>query len=260
MASSWGLSRPAQLLLLGTLALLAGAPALGCDSEHRDATAAPCDPSQSSGTEISEPGVLRGRVLAPGAQLAKNTAPGTMKTAASPHRKGATISRWIIGVADAAELDGELPVADIRLRLYRVDADGNQTGELLEEAQTNARGEWCMRVSKDLKFGADLMLEARAARDDNSTRLRRSVVADFSTDLYAGAEALTQFLQAQNVDFTQIPSAVYLNIESIADTRMDLLSPVRLGPESNIENTVRAILDALELDQRLQKKTEALKN
>jgi hypothetical protein len=184
------------------------------------------------------PRILRGQVHAPSGQLAARS----------------VFPIWLVPSAHAAPLEDERTVPEATVQLYRVDAAGRQTGEVLREAVTDMTGEWCMKLPDGVDVGADLMLEARA--DD--TRLRRSVVSEVSTDLYSTAEALTRLLIEQEVDFTKIPDEIYLNMESIADTRVDLLEGMELADGDTVGSTVGRIQKVLVKDDRLMEKVRAL--
>ncbi|QDG51838.1 hypothetical protein FIV42_14125 [Persicimonas caeni] len=184
------------------------------------------------------PRILRGRVLAPGGQLAMRSPFGD----------------WLVGSAHAAPLEGEQTVPEATVALYRVGPDGQKRGEVLRRATTDIQGEWCMKLPDGVDFGPDVMLAASA--DD--TRLRRSLVSPVATDIYSTTEALTRLLQEREVDFTKMPKETYLNIESIADTTVDLLQPVQLAPDDNVASTVDKIGEALAKDERLDKKIASL--
>lgn len=244
---------------LALLSLAAG----GCegrDAHERGAQAANCEPGAEP---REEPGVLRGRVLAPAARLAQGSPQGQQLTTSADASRS-WVMRWLIRPVHAAQLEGELPVPEAIVELFAVGPAGERTGEVLAQTTTNAIGQWCLRLPQGVQAGTQMMLQARMGAVGADTtgagkvRLRRSLAAEFSTDIYSGSEALTQFLQEHRVDFTKIPQATYLNMESIADTRMDLLSPVRLQPGVATQQAVGEILSALRGDERLAQKLEAL--
>lgn len=216
---------------------------------------AECEPGAET---QDEPGVLRGRVLAPAAQLAHNGA-REQKSGFSAVVSYVFTTGWLVPPAHAAPLDGELPVPGVQVELYQVGPDGGQVGETLAQATTNAIGQWCLRLPPGVEAGPQLMLQARTdAPEAKDVRLRRSLAAEFSTDISSGSEALTRLLQEHKVDFTKLAHATYLNMESIADTRMDLLTPVKLQPGMTAQQAVEQILNTLREDERLEEKFEAL--
>lgn len=184
------------------------------------------------------PRIVRGRVLAPRGKLARR----------SP------FDNWLVGSAQAAPLEAEQTVPRAKVTLYRVGPSGKKEGEVLRSATTDQTGSWCMKLPDGVALGPELMLAASA----DGTRLRRSLVSPVATDIYSATEALTQLLQEHNVDFNQMPKANYLNIESIADTAVDLLHPVELAEDDTVKTTVEKLGDALAKDDRLADKIAAL--
>ncbi|MFW6053817.1 MAG: hypothetical protein ACOC9J_03295 [Persicimonas sp.] len=188
------------------------------------------------------PRLLRGRVLAPSGQLSLNTPIFEQ------------LDGWLVGTAHAAPLEDEQPVGGVRVFLYRVGPAGEPSGAPLRQTTTDANGEWCMKLPEGVEFGADLVAQAKAGQ----TRLRRSVVSEFATDIYSASEALTQLLAQRDVDFTKISTETYFNMESIAATAIDLLEPVELAETDGVEAAVRKIRDVLEKDERLMEKLQVL--
>jgi hypothetical protein len=253
--------------LARTICLIAVAIAIGCDSSPGSSarvaaeTGGPAEPACASAAE-NDPSVLRGRVLAPFGKLARlRPTPLPAPTLRTP-ATDSPFPDWLVARASAAPLEKERTVPNATVRLYRVDATGEQIGEALGTATSDFSGNWCIELPAGIDFGADLMIEASMeamnTEDATAARLRRSVVADFATDIYASSEALTRLLQAHDVDFTRIPAATYLNMESIADTRIDLLSPVELEPGANLESAVDEIKQVLAADPRLMEKIDSL--
>lgn len=177
------------------------------------------------------PRILRGEVSAP---------PGAQD-------QGAWLDGWLIGEATAAPLEEEQPVSGAPVVLYRVGPSGERRGELLRRTETGADGQWCMKLPEGADFGADLFAEATVGE----AKLRRSVPSEMSTDIYSASEALTALLVDENVDFTEIPTATYFNMESIAATAIDLLEPVELDRGDGVEEAVQKIRQVLEDDERL---------
>lgn len=230
-----------SVLLVGALA------AAGCDADSTrvgEETRSEVASETCAGATAEEsadeyhPRILRGRVLAPSGELASRwQMPG-----------------WLVGAAHAAPLEAEQTVPQARVELYRVGPSGERSGEVLREATTDVTGEWCMKLPDGIELGADLMLAAGVG----DARLRRSVVSQFSTDLYSASEALTRLLQARRVDFSAIPDETYLNMEAIADTRVDLLEPVDIEEGEGVEEVVAKIRKVLAGDERLQEKLARL--
>ena len=229
------------LLALLIAAALAGGCKAGSMPEGAGGPESAADCAGATAAEAARayhPRIIRGRVLAPSGKLAWRSPVGS----------------WLVDSAHAAPLEKEQTVAQTSVALYRVGPSGEQTGDVLRTTETDATGQWCMKLAEGLELGADVMLEASA--DD--VRLRRSLVSQFSTDLYSATEALTRLVQAHEVDFTKIPDQTYLNMEAIADTRIDLLDPVEVEPADTVESTVAKIRKALAKDDRLMEKIEGL--
>lgn len=236
-------SRPRGLLWMAVSAtLLLGA----CERDGGEAvdeagapTAGAC--AGASADEAARPyhlRIVRGRVLAPSGELAMRSPFGD----------------WLVPSAHAAPLEGEQPVPEASVELYRVGSAGEQEGEVLRQATTDARGEWCMKLPDGVDLGPTLMLSASS----DGTRLRRSLVSPVATDVYSTTEALTRLLQERDVDFTKMPKETYLNIESIADTAVDLLDPVELEPGDNVASVVDKLGESLAKDDRLANKFDSL--
>jgi hypothetical protein len=235
----------ASIITLISLAVIVG----GCDRDGADpAEVNPAGAEQCPGATPAEaaaeyhPRVLRGRVHAPFGKLAVRS----------------SFPTWLVSTAYAAPLESERTVPEATVVLYRVGPAGQKVGEALRETTTDMAGQWCMKLPQGVELaagaGAELMLAASA----HDTRLRRSLVSEVSTDLYSTAEALTRLLIEYNVDFSKIPVATYLNMESIADTRVDLLEAVELEQGATVESTVRRILKVLAKDERLMEKIDKL--
>ncbi|TDP75818.1 hypothetical protein [Bradymonas sediminis] len=239
----------ATSLLLGTTGCDAnpGAPEASAPVDTSDCT--PRAPNAADQAGEADPRVLRGVVHAPFGKLAAyQPAHAPALPARSP------FPDWLVGTAEAAPLDTERTVPEATVHLYKIDARGARTGENIAETTSDYGGNWCIRLPEGVSPGPGLMVEARAA--DGATRLRRSVVAPFAGDTFVGTEALTRLLQANNVDFLRISTETYINMESIADTRMDLLDPVVLTPQTNVEDAVEQIRSRLATDPRLLEKIE----
>lgn len=178
------------------------------------------------------PRILRGEVSAP---------PGAMSS------RG-WLDGWFVETAHAAPLEEEQSVRGATVELYRVDADGDRTGEPLREATTDGSGEYCMKLPEGVDPSSTLMAEARF--DD--ARMRRVVVSQFATDIYSTSEALLRLLRDHNVDFTELPTETYFNLESMAATAVDLLDPIELDPADGVDEAVAQILKVLEEDERIE--------
>jgi hypothetical protein len=182
------------------------------------------------------PRVFRGRVMAPHAKLA---------------------SSWtdiFVTPAHAAPLEDEQAVAGATVELYRVDQAGEQVGDVLQSTQTNAQGEWCMGLPDGIEPSNELMLRAPG----ESATLRRLAISPISTDLYTGTETIVRMLEAREVDFHAIPRETYLNMESVADTAVDLLEPVELEDSDDVESLVAKLRETLTEDPRFNEKLDAL--
>ncbi len=225
------------ILLAATLAMATTA----CDSGSPDKNESPPAKSCPGATQAQadrdyHPRVLKGRVMAPHAELA---------------------SSWtdiFVSTAHAAPLEDEQPVADATVELYRIDRTGEQVGDTLQTTETNTDGEWCLGLPDGIEPGHDLMLRARGS----DATLRRLAISEISTDLYTGTEAIVRLLQAREVDFHAIPEPTYLNMESVADTAVDLLEPVSLDAGDDIDALVTEIQTTLTRDARFSKKLESL--
>lgn len=227
---------------------------VGCDEQSDSQANTPvdtsdCTPRPPSTTDDTDPGVLHGRVLAPFGKLAAFRSPP------APNPPGhSPIPDWLVGRAEAAPLETERTVANASVHLYRVDSTGARVGENIAQTTSDSGGNWCIRLPNDVTPGPGLMVEARGASAD--TRLRRNLVAPFATDTFAGTEALTRLLQANRVDFLHMSTESYLNMESIADTRVDLLNPVDLKEQMNLEDAIDHIQQTLAKDPRLIRKID----
>lgn len=246
--------RPTRRLIPLAAALLLAAG--GCDgrSDSNRSSAAvdttdctPRSPNRSDETGESDPRVLRGQVHAPFGKLARFSPPNAP---GAPARS--PIPDWLIPSAEAAPLEAERTVADAYVHLYQVDARGERVGENIAETRSDLGGNWCIRLPEGVSPSPALMVEARDA--GGATRLRRSVVAPFATDTFVGSEALTRLLQANQVDFSRVSTETFINMESIADTRMDLLDPVELTESMTVEDAVTHIQETLTQDPRLAEK------
>lgn len=252
-------NRPVTFLLIASLVASAAAIA-GCERKAGSAKTRidSRKPGACVGATAKEaaqkynPRVLRGRVLAPFGKLAMRSPtarrPSDQALARSP------FPDWLVPAAAAAPLVNERTVPNATVRLYEVGPDGKQTGEVLRQAVTDVKGQWCMKLPDGVNTNSKLMAEAKAA----DTRLRRSVVSPIATDIYSGTEALTRLLQAQKVDFTKIPTSTYLNMSAIADTTFDLLYPVKLKKSDNVADAVAQIQKVLTKDKRLKTKIAKL--
>lgn len=251
-----------QLFARPTLRIIALAGALllgstGCDHQADSNGASPgstpglhtgdCTPrppSMADNSGESDPRVLRGQVLAPFGKLAAYRPPAPPARSPFPD--------WLVEVAHGAPLEAERTVPNTPIYLYQVDARGERVGESIAETRSDSGGNWCIRLPEGVAPGPGLMVEARGARAD--ARLRRSVVAPFATDTSVGNEALTRLLQANKVDFLRVSAETLINMESIADTRMDLLNPVELSDTMTLEDAVVHVQATLATDPRLVEK------
>jgi hypothetical protein len=192
--------------------------------------------TQQQAQQEYHPRVLRGRVLAPHAKLAGS---------------------WLdvfVSTAHAAPLEDEQPVSGATVELYQIDASGAQIGDVLRTTQTNAKGEWCVGLPDGVDTGTDLMLRASS----EAATLRRLAASEISTDIYTGTEALVRILEARDVDFHQIPTETYVNMEAIADSAVDLLDPVELTADDDVPTMVAKIRETVLADERFSDKLSAL--
>ncbi|MGM0555752.1 MAG: hypothetical protein ACQEVA_05150 [Myxococcota bacterium] len=192
--------------------------------------------TQEQASSEYHPRVLRGRVMAPHAELAGS---------------------WtdiLVSPAHAAPLEDEQPVAGATVELFKIDTSGQKAGDVLQETRTNAQGEWCLGLPDGIEPAHDLMLRARG--DD--TELRRLAISPIATDIYTGTEAIVRILEARRVDFHRIPKETYLNMESVADTAVDLLEPVELDDGDDVESLVSKLRETLEDDERFTEKLDTL--
>jgi hypothetical protein len=197
--------------------------------------AADCPGASAAEAELDyHPRILRGQVSAPAGALSSS---------------GGLFDGWLVGTAHAAPLEEERPAAAASVTLYRVDARGQRSGEVLRQTTTDLAGKWCMKLPDGVDYGADLVVEAR-----DQARLRRVVVSEFATDIYSTSEALYRLLQRGEVDFTQLSTEAYFNLESIAASAVDLLDPVELEPTDGVDEAVDKIVAVLEDDPRLTAK------
>lgn len=213
-----------------------GAPQIG------DCTPRP--PTLADQAGESDPRVLRGQVQAPFGKLAAYRPPAPPVRSPFPD--------WLVDRAYGAPLEVERTIPNTPVYLYQVDARGERAGEYIAETRTDSGGNWCIRLPEGVAPAPGLMVEARGA--GGQARLRRSVVAPFATDTSVGNEALTRLLQANQVDFVRTAAETLINMESIADTRMDLLDPVELRPTMTLEQAVARVQETLATDPRLAEK------
>ena len=192
--------------------------------------------TQEQASAEYHPSVMRGRVLAPHARLAGS---------------------WtdiFVAPAHAAALEDEQPVSGATVELYKIDHDGRKTGDVLRETRTNTQGEWCLGLPDGVAPSNELMLRARS----EETALRRLAISPIATDIYTGTEAIVRVLEASRVDFHRIPKETYLNMESVADTAVDLLEPIELEDDDDVESLVSKLRETLSDDDRFAERLDAL--
>lgn len=186
---------------------------------------------------------VRGIVLAPHAQMASNW----------------HFPNWLVGTAEASPLDGELPVGDVQVRLYRVDGQGAQVGEDFARTRTTSGGRFCVRLPGDVESGPTIMVEAAAKTDGKDYRLRRILINAEDADLHLASESFVQILLEKNIDLAHAPLANLMNLEVYAQTAIDLLNPIELDDEDGIKAGVKLVKKTLLDDERFSAGLKRLK-
>ena len=158
---------------------------------------------------------------------------------------------------DAASTDPEAPVVERRaipapqvpVRLYR---HGEET--TLASGQTDAKGRWCLRVDADLGFGVDLLAEATV----DETPLRRPVITREGQVISLRTEPLLRVLVDRGIALAEVPRSVYLNMEAMAATAVDLIEPVDWQPDETLASGIDRTVERLGSEERLAKKLQRL--
>jgi hypothetical protein len=177
------------------------------------------------------PSILRGHVLAPSGRFASRF----------------HFPDWLVGKAHASELDGELPVADVRVALYRHEK-GEPVGPTLVETRTNFAGAWCMRMPEGFEAGPDLLLVATTAKSRD--RLRRLFALPGDVDISPTSEGFVQVLVEDEIDPATVSVPVYLNMEVLANTAVDLLHPVAFVEDDDLREAIARVKKSLRRDER----------
>lgn len=158
---------------------------------------------------------------------------------------------------DAASTDTEAPAVERRatpapkipVRLYR-----HKQEETLARGRTDAKGRWCLRVDGEIGFGVDLLAEATL----EDVRLRRPVITRSGQVISLRTEALVRLLVDRQIDLAEVPRPVYLNMEAMAATAVDLIDPVDWRADETLQTGVERAADRLAADERLAKKLQRL--
>lgn len=177
------------------------------------------------------PAIIRGQVLAPAARLARPS----------------FFPQWLVPSAHAAPLEGELPVANVRVALYRQEK-GEPVGPTLIETRTNVVGAWCMRIPDGAEAGTGLILVATSI--DSRLRLRRLFALPGDVDISSFSEAFVELLVEEEIDLEALPRATFLNMEVLASTAIDLLNPVVIEEGEGLAEAMTKIRKSLRQDPR----------
>ena len=180
---------------------------------------------------------LMGQVLAPDGRMAKFD------------------ERWwqrLIPTAHAAPLEGELPVAEIAVRLTNVDERGEPVDDGLRETTTNIFGQWCIHLPEDVEFGPTLMVIA----ESDEYRLRRPVLHQNDVDIYSQPEALVQLVIEEGLLLTRLDVDTYLNLDVMAQTAVDLLQPVTVRSGAGLDSLLARLDTTMRDDPRLMAAVE----
>ena len=212
------------VFILASLGLLLG----GCDAggepagtrERRQGPRKPAYCPEGPGKSV------RGRVLAPDWFVERGGAPHP----------------------DAGESKGrerrELPVRGVDVSVRQRDEEA-----ALVETTTDSKGRWCVDLS-DTSTGMDLVAVARL----DSHRLRRPVITRYGTTISVRSEALLQLVEKRTDDLSTVSPALYLNLESIASTAVDLLDPVEWNSDETVSSAIDKVATHLRADRRIEEK------
>lgn len=162
---------------------------------------------------------------------------GTVK---APQLQASGVS-WI-RAAHAYALDFETPVPDARVWL--VDAQGRE----LMSTRTGPRGRWCLRVPRGHKLAPRMMLHAQ--RD--GLRLRHIAAYPFDTEISSMSEALVRALERAKVSRAAISSEQFLNLRTLADTAVGLMSGMDTKKARGSDALITEMLGVIEGDARVQ--------
>lgn len=215
--------------------LMQGAEDIGGEDERVSCVGA----REEEAENLFHPRMIRGVVLAPSGQWAMNSK---------------TWWDWVVPTAHAAPLEGELPVADVVIRLMRVDAIGEPVGEAILSTEATVWGEFCFRLPDELEYGPTLMLIA----EGGERRLRRPVLHQNDVDIYSQPEALVRLLVEEGFELTSLDVDTYLNLDVMAQTAVDLLNPVELRSEAGLESLLARLDRTMREDERLMRALERL--
>lgn len=217
-----------RLMALALLALLASLLFSACKPSAPTPDLCALPPEQTR----AHPQLLRGQLLAPPAQAAKQ---GSL--------------RWpsLISNAHAMAIDGEQPQAGQGVVLTRHDERFEPVGAPLSSATTDAQGKWCMVMSDGLKPSAGLMLMATIPQG----RLRLPLYFNQDLNLAAQPEALVQLLVERQITASKLPAQAWLNMRTVADTATGLMAQIKLNGQTlpALISTIQK--EALLKDERL---------
>lgn len=163
---------------------------------------------------------LRGQVLAPAGRLA-------------------FFPDWLVPSAHAAPLEGELVVSDVEIELY----DHRNPDEIWASTRSDAVGRYCLVLPAGREPSTSTILRARAGE----ASLRRVVTHRQATTISISSEAVTRIILDSNLNRQQS-----INLETMADTALDLLEPTAFEGE-NVETAVSRVQKVMLADHRVRK-------
>lgn len=176
---------------------------------------------------------------------------GTVSAIATPTRTSSLLD-VLIPQAHAYALEGERPVQDARITLSYQDLStpDKKTNPIQYDTTTDTQGRFCLVAPREPAPGESIMITAT----QGELVIRQLGLHSFDADLNAVSEAATRMATQYAIRTkTPLTPAQWLNLRTLTDTRVGLLSPVDTTTFSTQEALVLHLVELLERDPEIMR-------
>ena len=152
----------------------------------------------------------------------------------------------LVSAVWAMATEAEEPVAGATVSLHRAGGLGQPEGQALLHTQTDASGRWCLGIPMATWQGKLVLLANHKGR-----QARLPVWWDFDLVLSAQSEAVVRVLESTQINPQAMTAELWLNLMTVADSRVGLLWPQGLEEPKTHQALVDQMTKELQADPRL---------
>ncbi len=173
---------------------------------------------------------------------------GTLHSLPTPQ---ASLLPSFISTAHAYALEQEKPLPNQTISLYYLDLRHPTTlPEPALSTTTNKDGKFCIAAPSEPTTNQVILLQATP---DGTPTLRHIAPYSFHANINATSEALTQLVIASPEDTrSNLSNTTLLNLQTLAESRVGLLSPVKVTPDDSQKSLIQKISKTLQKDPQIQ--------